>query len=211
VCLPRGVAQSPDAPVYARKRLKRDDVLCRMGAPLESLYAVRNGFFESRTTVQDGREQVTGFHMPGDIVGVEAMASGMRGAAVFALEDAEVCVIPYARLDHPLVQRHLRKAMTDELVRARGMMLALGMLSADERIAAFLVGFSRRMRELGYARDDFYLRMKRHDIGSYLGVSLETVSRTLTRFRRAGVIAVAQKHIRILDMPALRALASIAH
>ena len=211
VCLPSGVAQSPDAPVYARRRLKRDDVLCRIGAPLESLYAVRNGFLESRTTMQDGREQVTGFHMPGDVVGVDAIASGMHGTAIFALEDAEVCLIPYAHLDHPLVRRHLHKAMTDELVRARGMMLSLGTLRPDERIAAFLVGLSRRMRELGYARDDFHLRMMRRAIGSYLGMSLETVCRILSRLDKAGVIAVEKKRIRILDMPALSALASIAH
>jgi len=210
-CLPQGLAQSPEALEglgYGRKRVKRDELLCRMGAPVESLYAVRSGFFESRSVIEDGREQVTGFHMPGDIVGMDAIATGMHGTAVVALEDAEVCVIPLARLGQPEVQRHVQKAMTHELSRARGMLLSLGTLSAEERIAAFLVGFSRRMQALGYARDEFHLRMSREDIGSYLGMSLETACRILMRFHREGVIAVKQKRVRILDMAALAARAA---
>jgi len=210
-CLPQGSAQSPDALEglgYGRKRVKRDELLCHMGAPVESLYAVRSGFFESRSAVEDGREQVTGFHMPGDIVGMDAIATGKHGASVVALEDAEVCVIPFARLGQPEVQRHVQKAMTHELSRARGMLLSLGTLSAEERVAAFLLGFSRRMQALGYACDEFQLRMSRGDIGSYLGMSIETACRILMRFDREGVIALKQRRVRILDMPALAARAA---
>ena len=212
MCVPSAVTEPVEASeeaTYARKRLKRDELLCHMGAAADSVYAVRSGFLESRTAVHDGREQVTGFHMPGDLVGIDAISSGTHATAIVALEDAEVCVIPYARLEQPEVRRHVHQAMTHELSRAQRMVLALGTLRAEERIAAFLVAFSERMRALGYARDDFNMRMSRQDIGSYLGMSLETVCRILMRFHRTGLIHLHQKHVRILDMPALMARAAL--
>lgn len=211
-CLPHSLAESPDVLdklAYARKRVKVDDVLYRMGSPFESLYAVRTGFFESRTAVADGREQVTGFHMPGDIVGMDGLANGVHAAVVIAIAEAEVCVIPRARLEDQDVQRHVHGAMTREIGRAHDMMLALGTLRAEERLAAFLVGFSQRMRSLGYARDDFNVRMSRLAIGSYLGLSLETVCRMLGRLRDAGLITVKQKRICIVDLPRLRSVCGI--
>lgn len=210
-CLPPDCASSTEAMKglsYGRRRVKRDELLNHLGAPVESLYAVRRGFFESRSAVEDGREQVTGFHMPGDIVGMDAIATGVHGTVVVALDDAEVCVIPVARLGQPEVQRHVQMAMTHELSRVRLMLLTLGTLSAEERVAAFLLAFSRRMQALGYARDEFDLRMSREDIGSYLGMSLETACRSLMRLHRGGVIDVKLRRVRILDMAALAARAA---
>lgn len=158
----------------------------------------------------DGREQVTGFHMPGDIVGADGIGNGAYGTGLFALEDAELCVIPYARMHEHAVRRHVHKGMSLELVRAQSVLLSLGSRRAEEGIAAFLVDFSHRMRALGYVRDEFHVPMTRFSIGSYLGLKLETVCRMLTRLRNAGLIAVKQKRIRILDMPALCAIAAAA-
>lgn len=211
VCLPRAFerpGRDAEELAYARKRVKRDDVLYRMGAPFESMYAVKSGFFESRTATADGRDQVTAFHLPGDIVGMDGIATGSYVVDVIALEDTEVCIIPCTRLDEPDVHRHVRNALSRELVRANGAMLSMGLMRAEERLAVFLLGLSQRLLALGYARDDFHLRMSRTDIGSYLGMSLETVSRILTRFRSAGLITVDQRHIRIVDMPRLQAITS---
>ena len=209
VCLPRGGAhQAGDDLAYTRKRLKRGEVLYRMGSDFESVYAVRSGFLQSSTAIEDGREQVTGFHIPGDLVGMDGMASGAHCIAVVAIDDTEVCVIPRARLDERGVHHHVQGAMARELARAQDMFVSLGTLRAQERLAAFLVAFSKRMLALGYARDEFNLPMMRLAIGSYLGLSFETVSRVLGHFRDTGLINVEHKRIRIVDMQRLRSFTS---
>ena len=215
VCLPCGLGKAEpsflDGLVYTRKRVKRGDRLYRAGATFESLYAVRSGFFKSCFALADGREQVTGFHMAGELVGLDGIATDAHAADVIALEDSEVCVIPYARLDEPRLQRQLHKVMSRELVREQGVMMLLGTLRAEERLAAFLINLSQRFLARGYSRDDFHLRMTRDEIGSYLGLSLETVSRLFSRFQEDGLITVQQKHIRILDIPGLKAMMSREH
>ena len=212
VCLPGGLAGSSpallDELVYTRKRVKRGECLYRVGSGFESLYAVRSGFFKSRVVLEDGRDQVTGFHMAGEIVGMDGIAADAHAADVIALEDSEVCVIPYGRLEEPEMQRQLHKVMSRELVRDQGVMMLLGTMRAEERLAAFLINLSQRFLARGYARDDFHLRMTRDEIGSYLGLSLETVSRLFSRFQDEGLITVQQKHIKILDIPGLKAMMS---
>lgn len=209
VCLPCGIASDVvDELVYTRKRVKRGETLYHAGSAFESLYAVRSGFLKSRLMLEDGRDQVTGFHMAGELVGLDGIGSGSHSADVIALEDTEVCVIPYARLEEPTLQRQLHKVMSRELVRDHGVMMLLGTMRAEERLAAFLINLSQRFVARGYARDDFHLRMTRDEIGSYLGLSLETVSRLFSRFQDEGLITVQQKHIRILDIPGLKAMMS---
>jgi CRP/FNR family transcriptional regulator len=212
VCLPSGLADSAPAVLdeltYTRKRVKRGETLYRAGSGFESLYAVRSGFLKSRVVLEDGRDQVTGFHMAGEIVGMDGIASEKHATDVIALEDSEVCVIPYARLEEPHLQRQLNKVMSRELVREQGVMMLLGTMRAEERLAAFLSNLSQRFLARGYSRDDFHLRMTRDEIGSYLGLSLETVSRLFSRFQDEGLITVQQKHIRILDIPGLKAMMS---
>jgi CRP/FNR family transcriptional regulator, anaerobic regulatory protein len=212
VCLPCGLAGSAptllDELVYTHKRVKRGETLYRAGSSFESLYAVRSGFLKSRVVLEDGRDQVTGFHMAGELVGMDGIATEEHATDVIALEDSEVCVIPYARLEEPQMQRQLHKVMSRELVREQGVMMLLGTMRAEERLAAFLTNLSQRFLARGYARDDFHLRMTRDEIGSYLGLSLETVSRLFSRFQEEGLITVQQKHIRIIDIPGLKAMMS---
>ena len=212
VCLPCGLEGSApallDELAYTRKRVKRGEILYRVGATFESLYAVRSGFFLSRVVLEDGRDQVTGFHMAGELLGMDGIANDAHSADAVALEDSEVCVIPYARLEEPRLQRQLQKVMSRELVREQGVMMLLGTMRAEERLAAFLLNLSQRFLARGYSRDDFHLRMTRDEIGSYLGLSLETVSRLFSRLQDEGIMSVQQKHIRILDIERLRAITS---
>ena len=212
VCLPCGLAGSApellDDIVYTRKRVKRGESLYRAGSAFESLYAVRSGFFKSSTILEDGRDQVTGFHMAGELLGLDGIGSDAHSADAIALEDSVVCVIPYSHLEAPALQRQLQRAMSRELVREQGVMMLLGTLRAEERLAAFLVNLSQRFVARGYAHDDFHLRMTRDEIGSYLGLSLETVSRLFSRFQDEALITVQQKHICIIDIAGLKGMMS---
>src|SRR5690348_6052288 len=210
LCLPCGLQGSDmarfDEVVYTRKRVKRGETLYRAGEEFESLYAVRSGFFKSSVVLEDGRDQVTGFHMAGEIVGMDGIGTDHHAADVVALEDSEVCVIPYARLEEAGLQRQLSKVMSRELVRDQGVMMLLGTMRAEERLAAFLLNLSQRFVARGYSPSEFHLRMTREEIGSYLGLSLETVSRLFSRFHADDLISVQQRHVRILDVPGLRAV-----
>jgi CRP/FNR family transcriptional regulator len=192
--------------VYTRKRIKRAESLYRAGACFDSLYAIRSGFFKSTVALEDGRDQVTGFHMAGEILGMDGIDTESHTADATALEDSEVCIIPYAWLDDPGLQRQLSKVMSRELVRDQGVMLLLGTMCSTERLAAFLLNLSQRFVARGFSSRDFHLRMTRHEIGSYLGLSLETVSRLFSRFHEDGLVCVDQKHIRIQDIDGLKAV-----
>jgi len=215
LCLPMGL--TPDEIehlvqlVYTRRRVKRGESLYRSGDAFGSIYAVRSGFFKSGVILEDGRDQVTGFHMPGEILGLDGIGTERHTCGATALEDSEVCVIPFARLEEVsrevrTLQHQFHKVMSREIVRDHGVMMLLGTMRAEERLAAFLLNLSQRFVARGYSPAEFHLRMTREEIGSYLGLKLETVSRVFSRFQEAGLVAVQQKHIRILDPDGLRAL-----
>ena len=208
VCLPCGAQDLGrfDGMVYTRRRVKRGDILYRAGETFESLYAVRSGFFKSSSVLADGRDQVTGFYMAGEIVGMDGIGSNRHSGDVTALEDSEVCVIPYDRLAELGLQPELHKVMSRALVHDQGVMMLLGTMRAEERLAAFLLNLSQRFVARGYSPSEFHLRMTREEIGSYLGLSLETVSRLFSRFHADDLISVQQRHVRILDVPGLRAV-----
>jgi CRP/FNR family transcriptional regulator len=137
---------------------------------------------------------------------MDGIGTDHHAADVVALEDSEVCVIPYARIEEAGLSRQLSKVMSRELVRDQGVMMLLGTMRAEERLAAFLLNLSQRFLARGYSANEFHLRMTRDEIGSYLGLSLETVSRLFSRFQADRLISVQQKHIRILDTAGLRAV-----
>jgi CRP/FNR family transcriptional regulator len=212
VCLPCGLAgvesDGLDELVYTRKRVRRGESLYRVGSTFESLYAVRSGFFKSRVVLEDGRDQVTGFQMAGELLGMDGIGTDTHEADAIALEDSEVCVIPYQRLEELGMQRQLHKVMSRALVRDQGVMTLLGTMRADERLAAFLLNLSHRFAARGYASNEFHLRMTREEIGSFLGLSLETVSRLFSRFQDEALVTVQQKHIRILDVARMKSVMS---
>ena len=215
LCLPRQIVESDMARVeevvFARRRLKRGDTLFKAGDPFHALYAIRSGFLKTTVLNADGREQVTGFQMGGELLGLDGIGSGQYNGSAVALEDSEVCVLPFALIedlgrDVPAIQRNLHRVLSREIVRDHGVMMLLGSMCAEERLASFLLNLSRRFTARGYSASDFHLRMTREEIGSYLGLKLETVSRLFSRFQAENLIEVQQKHVRIVDIPGLEAL-----
>ncbi|MBX6391983.1 MAG: fumarate/nitrate reduction transcriptional regulator Fnr [Burkholderiales bacterium] len=215
LCLPMGLSpeeiEQLDHLVYTRKRVKRGESLYRAGDPFTSLNAVRTGFFKSTVVLEDGRDQVTGFHMPGEIMGLDGIGTDRHTVSTIALEDSEVCIIPYSRLEelsHKVrsLQSQFHKMMSREIVRDQGVMMLLGTMRAEERLAAFLLNLSQRFGARGYSPTEFNLRMTREEIGSYLGLKLETISRAFSKFQEQGLITVRQKHVRIEDLKGLRRL-----
>ena len=215
LCLPAGLdpgeMERVDRLVTSRRKLRRGEDLYRAGEPLAALFAIRSGFMKSCVLHEDGREQVAGFHMAGDLLGLDAIGSGTHTCDTVALEDSEVCEIPFPYLEQlsrelPSLQQQLHRIMSREIVRDYGVMLLLGSMSAEERLAAFLLNLSQRFTTRGYSPSEFRLRMTREEIGSYLGLKLETVSRAFSGFQDRGLIDVRQKHVRILDFPGLKAL-----
>jgi CRP/FNR family transcriptional regulator len=180
ICPPCGLdarSGSFDQMGYARVRVLRGTAVFRTDDAFVSLYAIRAGSFKTRVVLEDGRDQVTGFQMSGDVLGMDAISGDRHVADMIALEDSEVCVIPYAAVQQPALQRQLQKAMSRELVREQGVMMLLGRMRAEERLAIFLLNLSLRFAERGFSAREFHLRMTREEIGSFLGLSLETVSR----------------------------------
>ena len=199
--------------VTTRRRIRRGEALYRAGDPFEAFYAIRLGFLKSSVLSSDGREQVTMFYMSGDIIGFDGLANNVYASDVVALEDTEVCVLSYKRLHEvssavPKLAEHFERLLSREIIRQNGVLLLLGSMHAEQRIAAFLLNLSQRFEQRGYSRSEFVLRMTRAEIGSYLGLKLETVSRVLSRFTTDNVIIVNQKHVQILDFEALRSIVS---
>ena len=199
--------------VSARRRIRRGEALYRAGDYFNNLYVVRLGFLKSTVMSSDGREQVTNFFMAGEMIGLDGISSNVYSCDVVALEDTEVCVLPFDRVEQATTTiqtmgKHFQKLLSREIVRQHGVMLLLGSMHAEERLAAFLLSLSQRFENRGYSRSEFVLRMTRAEIGSYLGLKLETVSRVLSRFSHDGLIEVNQKHVRIFDPEGLRAIVS---
>ena len=217
LCMPPGLSEEDlhriDQVIDTRRKVGRGSPLYRTGDAFDALYAIRSGFFKTRIVSADGRDQVTGFQMAGEIVGLDGIVNERHTCDAIALEDAEVCVLPFDRItelsrDVGALQHHLHRVLSREIVREHGVMMLLGTMRADERLAAFLLNLVQRLHVRGFSGTELVLRMTREEIGSYLGMKLETVSRTLSKFADEGVIAIRQRHVRILDAPALQHLVS---
>ena len=213
LCMPLGLNESEmervDEVVATRRKVSRGDNLFRNGDKFNALYAIRTGFFKTRISAEDGRDQVTGFQMAGEIIGLDGIVSDHHTCDAVALEDAEVCVMPFDRIEElsreiTSLQRHVHKIMSREIVRENGVMLLLGSMRAEERLAAFLLNLVQRLHARGFSQSELILRMTREEIGSYLGLKLETVSRTFSKFVEDGVVEVKQRHVRILNADALK-------
>lgn len=213
LCLSGGLdeidLEAIDRIVSQRRRISRGETLFGVGEAFRSIYAVRFGLFKTEGLMADGREQITGFQMAGELLGLDGISGERHVCKAVALEDSEVCVIPFAEMESlgravPALQHNLHRVMSREMVADRSLLVLLGSAQADERLAAFLLNLSQRNAQRGYSATEFILRMTRDEIGSYLGLTPETVSRTFTRLQKDGLIEVAQKHVRIPDLPTLR-------
>jgi len=213
VCLPVGLPPDESAEldeiVRERIRVPRGETLFAPGDPLRAVYGLRSGFMKIQVEDASGDVQITGFPMPGEVVGLDGMMEGRHDSRAVALEDAELCVIRMDRIDDvsarlPTLEKQVRSLLSRELSRSQRMLLALGSAPAEKRLAAFLLNLSQRLAVLGYSPNEFLMRMSRAELGNYLGMTLETVSRLFSRLAREEVIAVQQRSVRILDLQALR-------
>ena len=200
---------SLDDIIKRNRPLHKQDKLTEPGQAFTSLFAVRSGSFKSYITASDGEQQITDFHFPGDIIGFDGLNTNHYQSFSEALETSMVCEIPYEKLDLmsaqlPSLRKQMLRMMSDEIQQDHSMMMLLNKRTAEERLGHFLVQLSERFAARGFSSIEFNLTMTRNEIGNHLGLTVETVSRLLSRFQKEGLIGVEGKLIQILDESGLR-------
>jgi len=217
LCLPMGISpedvQRLDDIIKRKRPISRGGHIFRAGDTLSAIYAIRSGWVKSYAIAEDGSEQVTGFHLPGELIGLDAIASGEHPCSAKALDTTSICDIPFDRLEDLAaevsgLQRQLLRIMSQELTTDEELLMLLGKRSAEERLAALLLSISSRLSQRGYSAHEFRLPMSRNDIGNYLGLAVETVSRLFTRFQQQGLLSVQNKLVSIQDLDGLKYAAS---
>jgi len=208
VGLPRSESSQLDELVSERVRISKGQSLYAPGDPVNAIYGVRSGFLKLQVESESGDVQITGFPMPGELLGMDGLMEGLHQSRAIALEDAELCVIRLEQVDDlarrlPSLHNQMRVLLSRELSRSQRMLLALGCTTAECRLIGFLLNLSERLARLGYSPNEFLLRMSRAEVGNYLGMTLETVSRLFSRLAREGLIKVQHRSIKILDLESL--------
>ena len=203
--------QRLDDLVETRRHVKRGQTLFRSGDPFDAVYAIRAGFFKTRLSSKNGQEQVTGFQMAGEVLGLEGISSETHQCDAVALEDSRVCVIRYDQLEtlgreFGDLQRQFHKILSQQIVNDHAVMQLLGSRRAEERLAAFVLDLTHRLQSRGFSSSSLVLRMTREEIGTYLGLTLETVSRCFSKLKDDGVLQVRRRQITVLDPAALARL-----
>lgn len=207
-CLPHGLHDNDlkmlDDIIKPYRTIRKGETLYGAGDPLRALYAVRRGMFKTSAVTEDGRVHVTGFFLPSEVLGFDAIMTQRHHCAAEALETSDVCEVPFERLEElahliPGLQHQLLVVMSHEIQEDEHMLVILGRMTAEERLATFLTTFSRRQVALGLSATDLNLVMSRQDIGHYLGLALETVSRLLSRFQEQGLIETLGRQVRLLE------------
>ena len=217
LCLPMGLDVGDidrlDKIIGRRRKVARGASLYRIGDPFINLYAIRLGNFKTYQLNQGGDEQITGFQMAGEMLGMDAISTDRHHCNAEALEDSEVCEVPFSRLeqllgDMPILLRHFHRMMSQEITREQSVMLLLGNMQATQRFAAFIVNLASRYEARGYSSTQFQLRMSREEIGNYLGLTIESISRLLSKFKKDNLLRVANRDIELLDPCQLKAVAA---
>ncbi len=218
ICLPMAVSDTDlhrlEDIIERGRPLQRGEYVFRSGTPFESIYAVRSGALKTYRLTPEGEEQIMGFHLPGEMFGLGGLGGGTHPNATVALETSTVCEVPFERVEGlateiPGLQRHLFKIMSREISDDEQLLVLLSKRSAEERIAALLLGLAARFRRRNLSATQFRLPMSRGDIGNYLGLVVETVSRVFTRLQVQGLIKVEGKEISILDPMELSRIAGV--
>jgi CRP/FNR family transcriptional regulator len=202
-----------DKIIQRNRPLHKGDYLYRANSPFHSVYAVRSGTIKTVTLTGDGQEQVTGFYLPGEMLGMDGIATNTHSNSAIALETSAICEIPFNQLEKlsisiPTLQRHFFQLMSKEITNEQQLITLLSKNSAEERVATLLLSISSRNHRRHLSASQFRLPMSRADIGNYLGLTVETVSRAFSRFQKLGLIAVDKKEIAIKDMTALQKVAN---
>ncbi|MBK1650169.1 fumarate/nitrate reduction transcriptional regulator Fnr [Rhabdochromatium marinum] len=218
LCLPMGLSSDDieklENVIKRSRPLQRGEHLFYSGEHFHSLFVVKTGSVKTYTPSTEGGEQVLGFHLPGELIGLDAINQNFHSCSARVLETSAICEIPFQRLEElasnlPSLQHQLYRLLSKEIVEEAEMLMLLGKRSAEERLAAFLVSLSQRLGKRGLSTTDFHLSMSRHEIGNYLGLAVETVSRLFSRFQDENFLSVDRKHVKILSMPGLETLAGI--
>ena len=217
LCLPMELeaedVEKLDAIVKRSRPLHRVDHLFRDRDKYLSIYVVKTGSVKTYAPSEDGGEQVLGFHLPGELIGLDAIEDGNHQCSAKVLETTAICEIPFHHLEElsstiPSLQHQMYRLLSREIGHDEDMLTLLGKRNAEERLAAFLLGLSDRFKRRGFSSSDFYLSMSRHEIGNYLGLAVETISRLFTRFQDDGLLKVERKHIQLLQNERLQAIVS---
>lgn len=213
LCLPvslnKSELESLDEIIERKRPLHKHDKLVRAGDKFHSLFAVRSGSFKSYISNKDGVEQITGFHFPGDIIGFDGLKDEQHQSFTQALETAMVCELPYDTLEqissrYPALRKQIMRFMSAEIKHDHELMMLLSKRSAEERLLYFINDLSQRFDDRGYSAKQFNLSMTRNEIGNYLGLTVETISRLLTRFQKESLITVEGKLISIVDFEGIK-------
>jgi len=211
-CLPKNISdyevERINRLVQMRRTIKKGSKLIKAHMPFHAIYAIRTGFFKTTLRAEGGQEHLVGFQMVGDCLGLDGIAKQEHVADVTALEDSDICVLPYNEIENlsrvsPAFQRHFIQILSQEIVRENYNLLMLSQMSAEERVAHFIQNLTHRLRDRGFSCSEVLLRMTRVEMGQYLGLQLETISRTLSKLSKNGVLDIQQRHLRILDKGAL--------
>ena len=215
LCLPANLAAEElgafSRQIDGRRALREGEMLFRAGEPFEALYAVNCGSVKTSILPEDGREQIAGYYMQGEVVGFDGIASGRHTCSSAALERSVVCAVPFAPLEQlarsmPMLQQCIYRMLTREVARNHDIMLQFGIRDAEVRLVAFLLDLAKRCRRRGLSDSDLTLRLSRAEMGSYLGLNLATISRALSRLQDAGLMQVQGRHIKLLDPPSLKSM-----
>lgn len=201
-----------DSIIERKKPIQKGQELFKAGDNLRALYAIRSGTVKTYTITEQGDEQITAFHLAGDLVGFDAINDNEHPSFAQALETSMICEIPYDTLDDlsgkmPKLRQQIMRLMSNEIKGDQDMILLLSKKTAEERLAAFLYSLSKRFAQRGFSPREFRLTMTRGDIGNYLGLTVETISRLLGRFQKSEILAVKGKYITVLDLEELARLA----
>lgn len=201
-----------DSIIQRGKPIQENELLYQAGDSFNCIYALRSGCLKSYTIAPDGTEQITGFHLPGELVGLDALCDNRHNSYAEALQTSMVCAMPYEHLQSladqiPTLQAQLVRVMSRGLREDQELMLLLGKKSSEERFAAFIINLASRYHRRGFASKQFRLPMQRRDISNYLGLALETVSRLIAKLQKNGLVSVQNREVEILDPKELSRLA----
>ena len=216
LCLPHGLANDDlkrlENTIKRPRPIHKGDYMFRMGDPCHSLYTVHSGSIKTLISTDEGEEQIMGFHLPGELFGLDGLETDIHTCSAVALETTSLCELPLNQFDSlchaiPGLSHQLHRLIGKEVTTEHEMLFLLGKKDAEERLSSFLLSISNRLHARGFSATEFNLSMSRQDIGNYLGLALETVSRQFTHFQDEGIISVERRHIAINDMERLKKIA----
>ena len=216
LCLPRGLntddLSTLDDVIKQRRLVHKGETVFQQGEESGCIFAVRSGSVKTFTTAKNGEEQILGFHLPGELLGLDGLDNQIHSCSGVALDTSTICELPVSQLNvlcvkMPGLQQQLLSLISEEITKDHTMLLLLARRNAEQKLATFLVNISNRFKARGYSPEEFDLTMSRYDIGNYLGLADETVSRLFSKFRDNELIQAERKSIRILKHDTLNQLA----